>query len=106
MSMEYIKGTNRQQIQMLSLEQMVHPQSFARIIDVFVDSLDLASFNFKYQETKPEDRTKKQTKLPFNPADLLKPALLPKIRVRLPNQPRSNVARKRANSTLQNHSRF
>jgi len=70
--MEYIKGTDRQQIQLLSLEQMVHPQSFARIIDAYVDMLDLRPFNFKHLATKAEDRTKKQTKLPFNPADLLK----------------------------------
>ena len=70
--MEYIKGTDRQQIQLLSLEQMVDQHSFARIIDAFVDALDLSKFNFKYYETRPEDRIKKQTKLPFNPADLLK----------------------------------
>jgi len=66
------KRIDRQQIQLLFLEQMIHQHSFARIIDAFVDMLDLAPFNFKYLETKPEDRIQKQIKLPFNPADLLK----------------------------------
>jgi len=45
--MEYINGTDRQQIQLLSLEQMIHPQSFVRIVDAFIDMLDLTPFNFK-----------------------------------------------------------
>ena len=94
MPMKYIKGIDRQQIQLRSLEDMVHLQSFVRIVDAFVDALDLTPFNFKYLETEPTERTKKQTKLPFHPADLLKLYLFgyqrgvrsqPKIRIRLPN---------------------
>ncbi len=61
--MKYIKGIDRQQIRLLSLEDMVHLQSFARIIDAFVDSQDLTPFNFKYLETEPTEQTKEQTKL-------------------------------------------
>jgi len=48
MPMEYIKGTDRHQIQLLSLEPLLHQQNFARIIDAFVDALDLSKLNFKY----------------------------------------------------------
>ena len=38
--MDHIRGNNRNQIKMVSLEQMVEPESIVRIIDAFVDMLD------------------------------------------------------------------
>jgi hypothetical protein len=39
--MDHIQGNNHNQIRMLSLDQMVEPESMVRIIDAFVDMLDL-----------------------------------------------------------------
>ena len=49
MSMNYIVGENRNQIQMIALEQLVAPDSWARVIDLFVDILpiDMSNFNQK-----------------------------------------------------------
>ena len=46
--MVHIQGNNRYQIRMLSLVQMVEPESLVRIIDTFVDMLDLEKFDFNY----------------------------------------------------------
>ncbi len=46
--MNHIQGTNRNQIKMLSLEQMVEPEAMVRIIDAFIDMLDLEQFDFNY----------------------------------------------------------
>jgi transposase len=51
---------------MMSWDQMVHEQSFARIIDAFADALDLSGLGFANAELNPEGRP------PFKPADLLK----------------------------------
>jgi transposase len=45
---------------------MVHKESIARIIDAFVDALDLGSFGFLYY------RLNQQGRPPFHPSDLLK----------------------------------
>lgn len=37
--MNYIVGENRNQIQMIALEQLVAPDSWARVVDLFVDIL-------------------------------------------------------------------
>ena len=64
--MQHIQGEERNQLQMLCLEQMVETNSFVRVIDFFVDSIDLASFGFKHVTLKEEVRP------PYPPGDLLK----------------------------------
>ena len=46
--MPHIQGNNRTQIRMISLEEMVESKSMVRIIDAFVDMLDLNQFGFSY----------------------------------------------------------
>lgn len=64
--MNHIEGQDRDQIFMASLNQLVHPESFVRIIDAFVDCLDLSHFGFKYFDLKEQGRP------PFHPAVLMK----------------------------------
>ena len=64
--MQHIQGDNRNQIQMISLEQMVEPESLVRIIDAFIDMLDLEQFGFSYFKLNKEGRP------PFHPATLMK----------------------------------
>jgi len=52
--MNYIVGKNSNQIQMIALEQLVAPDSWARVIDLFVDilsinelELNMSNFNQK-----------------------------------------------------------
>ena len=51
---------------MLSLEQMVEPKSMVRIIDAFVDMLDLKQFDFNYFQLNKEGRP------PYHPAPMMK----------------------------------
>jgi transposase len=53
-------------MQIYCLDQLVAPESFVRIIDYFVDSIDLKSFGFKHVTLKSEGRP------PIHPAQLLK----------------------------------
>ncbi len=64
--MNHIRGNNRNQIRMLSLEQMVEPTSMVRIIDAFVDMLDLEKFDFNYFKLNKEGRP------PYHPVILMK----------------------------------
>lgn len=64
--MQHIQGEERNQLKMICLDQMVTSDSFVRIIDFFVDSIDLASFGFKNVTLKEEGRP------PYHPAVLLK----------------------------------
>ncbi|MCK5677568.1 MAG: IS1182 family transposase [Flavobacteriaceae bacterium] len=64
--MYHIQGNNRNQIRMLSLEQMVEPESMVRIVDSFVDMLDLEKFDFNYFQLKKEGRP------PYHPSTLMK----------------------------------
>ena len=64
--MYHIQGNNRNQIRMLSLEQMVEPESMVRIIDAFVDMLDLKQFDFNYFQLNKEGRP------PYHPATMMK----------------------------------
>lgn len=64
--MHHISGQERNQIQMLCLEQCIEKDSFVRAIDVFVDLIDLKSFGFKHVTTNEEGRP------PYHPATLLK----------------------------------
>jgi len=44
--MGYVKGINRNQMTFTSLDTMVAEDSMARVIDAFVNSLDLAEYGF------------------------------------------------------------
>lgn len=54
--MPYIKSDDRNQVMITSLDEMVDPQSDARLIDVFVDSLDLEDMGFSKSEAAVEGR--------------------------------------------------
>jgi transposase len=64
--MQHIQGEERNQIQMFSLESAISPDSFVRVIDAFVDAIDLKSFGFRHVECQEEGRP------PYHPAVLLK----------------------------------
>ena len=64
--MHHVKSEPRNQMQFFCLDQMVDPNSFVRIIDFFVDTIDLKSFGFKHVTLKEEGRP------PIHPALLLK----------------------------------
>lgn len=64
--MYHIQGNNRDQIRMLSLEQMVELESMVRIIDAFVDMLDLEKFDFNYFKLNKEGRP------PYHPSTMMK----------------------------------
>ena len=64
--MHYLVGENRNQIQMIALEQLVAQDSWARVIDLFVDILPIDGFGFKHVKLQSEGRP------PYNPATLLK----------------------------------
>jgi transposase len=65
--MQYINGTDRSQAVLFvqSLEQIVDADNEVRIIDLFVESIDLAQFKF-YIKSSAEGRP------PYHPKDLLK----------------------------------
>ena len=63
--MDFIKGFDRQQLQMMSFEEYVKPDSWARVVDLFVDILPLNDLGFN--ET-PAD----EGRPPFAPGDMLK----------------------------------
>jgi transposase len=64
--MHHVTGIDRNQTQIISLEQMVEEESFARVIDAFVDMLDLESFGFTYYKLNKEGRP------PFHPSTMMK----------------------------------
>jgi transposase len=64
--MDHIRGNNRNQIKMISLEQMGEPESMVRIIDAFVDIQNLEQFDFNYFALNKEGRP------PYHPATLMK----------------------------------
>ena len=64
--MQHIQGEERNQMMMFSLESAISPESFVRVIDAFVDAIDLKSFGFRHVECKEEGRP------PYHPAILLK----------------------------------
>jgi transposase len=65
--MKYIKGQNRTQITLfpISLDDAVGAENEVRLIDYFVDSLDLGEFGFKVEHTE-------NGRPAYHPADLLK----------------------------------
>ena len=54
--MPYIEAQDRNQMMMCSLDSMVDPESIVRIIDKFVDGLNLESMGFKKAEAAVEGR--------------------------------------------------
>ncbi|PCH67687.1 MAG: hypothetical protein COC01_05235 [Bacteroidetes bacterium] len=64
--MQHIHGQNRNQIQMICLDQMVGEESLVRVIDAFVEMLDLEEFGFSYFKLNKEGRP------PFHPGTMMK----------------------------------
>ena len=64
--MHHVRGIDRDQIRMISLEQMVEEDSIARVIDAFVDMLDLEELGFSYYKLNKEGRP------PFHPSTMVK----------------------------------
>ena len=64
--MEFIQGNNRQQSYFSTLEDQVSPDNPVRLMDAFIDKLDLAKLGFTSTVHKPEGRP------PFAPQVLLK----------------------------------
>ena len=64
--MEFIKGSNRQQSYFSSLEQQVGPDNPVRLMDAFIDKLDLFQLGFTSTVHKSEGRP------PYAPGVLLK----------------------------------
>jgi len=66
--MEFIRGESREQIIFLpeSIEEYVEENGTVRIIDAYVNNLDLEGLEFKRWETKKTGRP------PYNPKDILK----------------------------------
>ena len=64
--MHHNQGLDRNQLQMISLEEMVDKDALVRIIDVFVDALNLEEFGFKYYKLNKEGRP------PYHPSTLMK----------------------------------
>lgn len=63
--MDFINGFNRNQLQMFSYENMVANDSWARIVDLFVDILPMSKLGFK-------DTYATEGRPPYNASDLLK----------------------------------
>ena len=64
--MEHISGGDRNQMKMICLEQMIEKESLVRIIDAFIEMLDLKTFGFNYYQLNKEGRP------PFHPATMMK----------------------------------
>jgi len=64
--MDFVEGQDREQMFISSIEQMVDPEAFVRIIDAFIDALPLEQFDFKNLELNEQGRP------PFHPGVLLK----------------------------------
>jgi transposase len=64
--MQHKQGENREQMFMFSLESAIAADSFVRVVDAFVEAIDLKSFGFAHVECKEEGRP------PYPPAILMK----------------------------------
>ncbi|MEO7306431.1 MAG: transposase, partial [Ferruginibacter sp.] len=64
--MTYISGTNRNQTYFATLDDQVSADNAVRLIDAFVDKVDLVKLGFTVRELKSDGRP------PFDPAVLLK----------------------------------
>ena len=54
--MHHNQGENRNQLFMFSYEQVITSNAFVRVIDAFVDMLDLKSFGCTHVDTYEEGR--------------------------------------------------
>ena len=64
--MHYQEGQDRNQMFVTSMEEMVAADSWARIVDLFVDSMPLEDFGFKNMDLNKEGN------IPYHPSDLFK----------------------------------
>ncbi len=64
--MHYQDGQDRNQMFVTSMEEMVAADSWARIVDLFVDSMSLGDFGFMNMELNKEGN------IPYHPSDLCK----------------------------------
>jgi len=64
--MGYITGLDRNQTAIITLDEYVDENNLCRVIDAFVNTLDLKELDFKYSEPKETGRS------PFDPADMMK----------------------------------
>jgi transposase len=64
--MDYISGNDRNQMQFFALEELVASDSWARVVDLFVDLLPLQDLGFKHASLQNEGRP------PYDPSLLLK----------------------------------
>jgi transposase len=64
--MDHKHGSDRNQMFMFCLESAIASDSFVRVVDAFVDAIDLKSFGFAHVECQEEGRP------PFHPSVLLK----------------------------------
>jgi len=64
--MQHKKGESRGQMLMFSLESVIVQDSFVRVVDAFVDAIDLDSFGFAHIHCKEEGRP------PYHPSILMK----------------------------------
>ena len=64
--MNHQQGSDRNQMFMFSLDSAIASDSFVRVVDAFVDTIDLKSFGFAHVECKEEGRP------PYHPSVLMK----------------------------------
>ncbi|WP_185969091.1 IS1182 family transposase [Carboxylicivirga sp. M1479] len=64
--MVHQQGEDRNQMFMFSLEGAIAPDAFVRVVDAFVDAIDLKSFGFNHVQCKEEGRP------PYHPSALMK----------------------------------
>ena len=64
--MGYISGLDRNQAEIFTLDQYVGDDNMCRVIDAFVNSLNLSELGFKYSVPKDTGRP------PYDPADIMK----------------------------------
>jgi len=64
--MHYQQGQNRDQLIMMSYNDVIAPDSFVRIIDLLVDAMPLDDLGFNHTQLKTEGAP------PFHPADMFK----------------------------------
>jgi len=63
--MDFVQGFDRQQLQMMSFEEYVKTDSWARIVDLFVDILPMEVLGFKATPSS-------EGRPPYDPSDMLK----------------------------------
>ncbi len=64
--MQHKQGENRDQVFMFSLESTIPSDAFVRVVDTFVEAIDLKSFGFSHVECEEQGRP------PYHSAILLK----------------------------------